>query len=119
MVEKQLIDVQVVYFIQHNQIILNFSVPNGTTIGDVLRDFAHITVPENHGVGIFGKIRDVSTRLNLGDRIEIYPPLPLDPKIARRKRAKKQLNGKKLLSKVLQNRRKIQCANNPKHDDVK
>lgn len=41
-------------------------------------------------VGIFGKKVDLDTVLNNGDRIEIYRPLTIDPKEARRLRAEKK-----------------------------
>jgi putative ubiquitin-RnfH superfamily antitoxin RatB of RatAB toxin-antitoxin module len=44
-------------------------------------------------VGIFGKRVKPETRLSDGDRVEIYRPLIIDPKEARRKRASR--NGKR------------------------
>lgn len=57
-------------------------VPLGTTIGDVLGDV------EPAAVGIFGKLRSLEHVLQAGDRIEVYQPLYMDPKEARRVRAK-------------------------------
>ncbi|MGH8041719.1 MAG: RnfH family protein [Rudaea sp.] len=39
------------------------------------------------GIGIFGCSADAQTRLRDGDRVELYRPLTIDPKLARRKRA--------------------------------
>lgn len=41
-------------------------------------------------VGVWGKVADVTQRLQDGDRIEIYRPLTVDPKVARRTRFKGQ-----------------------------
>lgn len=40
--------------------------------------------------GIWGKQRSPDTVLKSGDRIEIYRPLRVDPKVARRERFRKQ-----------------------------
>lgn len=40
--------------------------------------------------GIFGKVVEPETLIAEGDRIEIYRPLSVDPKEARRRRAKKR-----------------------------
>lgn len=41
-------------------------------------------------IGIFGKQRALTDKINAGDRIEIYRPLTIDPKEARRARAVKK-----------------------------
>jgi len=38
-------------------------------------------------VGIFGRLASLADRLEAGDRVELYRPLKLDPKEARRLRA--------------------------------
>ena len=38
-------------------------------------------------VGIFGRVVSLTDRLETGDRVELYRPLKLDPKEARRLRA--------------------------------
>jgi putative ubiquitin-RnfH superfamily antitoxin RatB of RatAB toxin-antitoxin module len=44
----------------------------------------------NHPVGIFGKRAPLDHPLADGDRVEIYRPLAIDPKEARRRRARKR-----------------------------
>jgi putative ubiquitin-RnfH superfamily antitoxin RatB of RatAB toxin-antitoxin module len=44
-------------------------------------------------LGIYGKIREASTVLRDGDRIEVYRPLLADPKEARRRRVEKKRAG--------------------------
>lgn len=46
---------------------------------------------EKQAFGIFGKRAALGHRLADGDRVEVYRPLEVDPKEARRKRARKQL----------------------------
>lgn len=41
-------------------------------------------------IGIFGEIKTLETILKDGDRVEIYRNLKIDPKEARRERAKKE-----------------------------
>lgn len=61
-------------------------VPSGSTIRDVV---GKDVVGDNHpAVGIFGKLRSYDYVLQDGDRIEIYQPLLLDPKEARRERVR-------------------------------
>lgn len=40
-------------------------------------------------VGVFGRVVSATTPLRDGDRVEIYRPLRIDPKEARRRRARK------------------------------
>jgi putative ubiquitin-RnfH superfamily antitoxin RatB of RatAB toxin-antitoxin module len=61
------------------------------TVSDVLKASAcYSDFPELQGrpVGVFGKIVALETQLIAGDRVEIYAPLLIDPKQARRQRAK-------------------------------
>ncbi|HEX7054003.1 MAG TPA: RnfH family protein [Burkholderiales bacterium] len=41
-------------------------------------------------LGIFGRRVDAAARLADGDRVEVYRPLALDPKEARRRRARRK-----------------------------
>jgi putative ubiquitin-RnfH superfamily antitoxin RatB of RatAB toxin-antitoxin module len=59
--------------------------PAGATLGDALR-VAGIEGP----AGVWGRVRDASTTLRDGDRVEIYRALTVDPKQARRLRYKGQ-----------------------------
>lgn len=68
------------------------SLPAGTTIAqsivaaDYLADFPESTL-ESLSVGMFGKHYPPYHPLQDHDRVEIYAPLRVDPKIARRRRA--------------------------------
>lgn len=52
----------------------------------VLSEFAEIDLAKNK-IGIFGKQVRLSHRLEPGDRVEVYRPLLISPKEARRLRA--------------------------------
>ena len=71
---------------------ISLRVPGGTTIAEVIRQSRilercpEINLEVNK-VGIFNKLRAPGTRVQDGDRIEIYRPLIADPKTARRRRA--------------------------------
>jgi len=66
----------------------------GATVGDALRvsgmegDLGASGVDWSH-VGIFGRLVDATTTLRDGDRVEVYRALKIDPKEARRRRARK------------------------------
>ena len=55
---------------------------------NILEQFPEIDLSVNK-VGVFGELRSLDELINDGDRIEIYRPLKIDPKQARRDRAKK------------------------------
>jgi putative ubiquitin-RnfH superfamily antitoxin RatB of RatAB toxin-antitoxin module len=57
----------------------------GSTVRDALAA-ADMAAP--HGAGIHGRRVRLDTRLADGDRVEIYRPLSVDPKEARRRRAR-------------------------------
>ena len=71
------------------------AVPAGATLIDALRvsgmleRHPHIDLARQ-AVGIWGRIRALDTPLLDGDRIEIYRPLQVDPKEARRRRQRLQ-----------------------------
>ena len=55
----------------------------------LFNEFADLT-PEGLNLGIWGKRYSLSHRLKENDRIEIYRPLRVDPKVARRERFSRQ-----------------------------
>jgi putative ubiquitin-RnfH superfamily antitoxin RatB of RatAB toxin-antitoxin module len=48
----------------------------------------------NHGLGVYGKRKTPDCLLHDGDRVEIYAPLSVDPKVARQRRVDKQRKDK-------------------------
>lgn len=89
--------VEVVYALPHTQILKKLNVPADCTIeqalalSGVLDQFPEIDLTKNK-LGIFGKITQPSAFLQPYDRIEIYRSLCIDPKDARRIRAKNTLS---------------------------
>jgi len=60
--------------------------PAGATVRDALLACGFQLEP-TQSVGVFGKLVSLDRRLAHGDRVEIYRPLAIDPKEARRRRA--------------------------------
>jgi len=85
--------VTVVHAEPARQTVVELSLPRGSTIADALRaskaSGGACIDPAVVRVGIFGRLADAATELRDGDRVELYRPLKLDPKEARRRRAAK------------------------------
>jgi putative ubiquitin-RnfH superfamily antitoxin RatB of RatAB toxin-antitoxin module len=64
--------------------------PAGATLRDALVASGLDLQIQNHTYGIFGKRAELDQPLAEGDRVEIYRPLTMDPKEARRLRARKK-----------------------------
>lgn len=86
--------IEVVYATPANQSLLEISVPARTRVREaiaasgLLEMYPELDV-DDLPVGIFGQRVTGQTTVAEGDRIEIYRPLVMDPKEARRQRAKK------------------------------
>lgn len=63
------------------------SVFEAIRLSEVLKERPEIDLRVQR-VGVFGRLVALSDPVKAGDRIEIYEPLPFDPKDARRKRAR-------------------------------
>jgi len=88
--------IEVAYALPDEQILLVLDLPAGSTVMDAVQASGLVArFPEIAGAetrfGIFGKIekKPVSRVLKTGDRVEIYRPLLIDPKEARKARAAK------------------------------
>ncbi|WP_197457731.1 RnfH family protein [Ferrovum sp. PN-J185] len=85
-------DIKVVYALRDQQWLTSLSVPELTTLEDAIQ-LSHILdhVPQHEKAqlvfGINGKVRPHHTKLNQGDRVEIYRPRLVNPKEQRRQRA--------------------------------
>ena len=85
------ITVQVVYALPECQRVAEVTVPVGSTAGDaiaasnLLREFPEIDLSRN-SIGVYSRLIEPDTIVHEGDRVEIYRPLTIDPKEARRKR---------------------------------
>lgn len=93
MVHKN-IKIEIVYAQPNKECLLAMEVKSGCTIekaihqSGILTIFPDIDLAKNK-VGVFAKLKELSDVVCHGDRIEIYRPLLIDPKEARRKKAKK------------------------------
>jgi len=86
------VEVEVAYAVPERQLILKVEVPAGTTAIEAARlsgieeQFPEIDLGK-HRLGVFGKLCKPDRLLNAGDRVEIYRPLLVDPRAARRELA--------------------------------
>lgn len=89
-IEKK-IDVEVAYAAISQQKIIPVCVSIGSTIEQVIQQSGILILfPEidlaKQKVGVFSKQKQLTDVVHEGDRVEIYRPLTIDPKEARRKR---------------------------------
>lgn len=96
MAGAETITIEVAYGLPLEQALLVLAVPAGTTAREAVRLSGLATRfpgldPEHAPLGIFGKLeKDPAARvLREGDRVEVYRPLLIDPKEARRRRAER------------------------------
>jgi putative ubiquitin-RnfH superfamily antitoxin RatB of RatAB toxin-antitoxin module len=87
-----LIAIEVAYATPSRQILLAVQVPMSSNVQQAVHLSGLLTqCPEinltQHQVGIFGEIVSLTTPVKVGDRIEIYRSLIINPKQARRLRA--------------------------------
>ena len=108
-VDSALLRVEVVYAMPRRQRLIALSVAPGATVAGtieasgILREFPEIDLAVNR-VGIFGLLARPDELVQNGDRVEIYRPLQVDPKEARRKRA---LKSKRAVAKEPLNKSEI------------
>jgi uncharacterized protein len=88
---RELIKVQIAYANPEKQLVLKIEINSPCTIkqailhSNMLAHFPEIDLP-TQAVGIWGRRATLDTHCADGDRIEIYRPLVIDPKQARKKR---------------------------------
>lgn len=98
MAKVELIPIEVVYPLAHEQLLFKATVSAGATLREgivasgILKHYPEL-VMDAIDVGIFGKLAALDTVLRAKDRIEIYRPLLADPKEVRKQRA---AEGKKM-----------------------
>jgi len=85
--------VEVVYALPDRQIVVSVEAGPGATLREVIERSGILQrCPEidlaRQRVGTFGRVRGLDEAVAPGERIEIYRPLPSDPKEMRRRRAK-------------------------------
>lgn len=86
-----LLVVEVVYAERDRQTLLAIAVPPGTTAGQAVElsgiRARHPGIAPAPALGVHGRVVGPGHRLEDGDRVEIYRPLPADPKDTRRRLA--------------------------------
>lgn len=91
-------EIEIAFGTREAQRLMKLSVPEGTTIADVVRIsqlpalFPAVNF-EELSKGIWSEPRPDDHVVGQGDRVEIYRPLEMDPKTARRKRAENSSQG--------------------------
>jgi uncharacterized protein len=103
------LSIEVCYALAGAQTLIALRLPAGATVRDAL-EASHIV--ERHPeidlatarVGVYGRLKPLDAPLAEGDRVEIYRPLIVDPKVARQRRVEKtrregSIEGRKWLPK--------------------
>ncbi len=93
------IQIELIYALPNQQqliqleVVPDCSVKQAILQSGILEQYPEIDL-ENNKVGIFSQVCQLSDTLRDGDRIEIYRPLIIDPKEARKRRAEKKAKQK-------------------------
>lgn len=91
---RKMIDVEVAFATEDKQIVKSLSVAEGTTaieavdLSAIRKSFPEIPPDDKIEVGVFSKKCSSDKVLYANDRVEIYRPLLIDPKEARRRKTK-------------------------------
>jgi len=82
------IPISVAYAAPERQTLIELHVPAGTTVAVAIGlagiHAAHPGIPADAALGIHGRLVRAGDIVKAGDRIELYRPLPADPKDTRR-----------------------------------
>ena len=84
--------VEVVFALPERQVLSPVDLPDGATVADairrsgVAREFPDVDVASLQA-GIWGKPAERGQELRAGDRVELYRPLEINPREARRLKA--------------------------------
>lgn len=99
MTDAQILHVEVVYALPHEQKVFSLAVKPAMTVEAIIQEsgvlsaYPEIDLTKNK-VGIFSRNVKLDSQVQDKDRIEIYRPLLADPKEIRRKRAEQARKGK-------------------------
>lgn len=87
------LSVEVALALPGRQVLLTVNVGKGASVADVIADsgiesrFPDMGIADMP-VGIWGRRVSPDTKVRAGDRVELYRPLEVDPREARRERAR-------------------------------
>ncbi|ANB73111.1 RnfH family protein [Paraburkholderia phytofirmans] len=88
------LSIEVCYALADEQTLIVVDLPEGATLqqaleaSGILRRYPQIDLGAQK-VGVFGKLKPLDTVLADHDRVEIYRPLLVDPKLSRQRRVEK------------------------------
>ena len=88
------LSVEVCYASPQGQALIAVTLPEGATLkqaldaSGILQRYPQIDLTTQK-VGVFGKVKPLDTVLADHDRVEIYRPLLVDPKLSRQRRVEK------------------------------
>ena len=101
--------IEVCYALPDQQTLIAGDLPEGATLqqaldaSGILRRFPRIDL-STQKVGVFGKITALDAVLADHDRVEIYRPLLVDPKLSRQRRVEKTRKAGSIEGRRWQNR---------------
>lgn len=90
---ESIFEIEVAYALEDEQFLFTQRVDAGTTVAQalaasrLLAEFPNLNIEK---VGIFSKLASPETVLRAGDRIEVYRPLKIDPRVRRRERVEEE-----------------------------
>ncbi|AXL51204.1 protein RnfH [Paraburkholderia caffeinilytica] len=88
------LSIEVCYALANEQALIAVDLPEGATLqqaideSGILQRYPQIDLGSQK-VGVFGKLKPLDTVLADHDRVEIYRPLLVDPKLSRQRRVEK------------------------------
>ena len=103
------LSIEVCYALAGEQALIGVELPEGATLqqaldaSGILRRFPQIDLATQK-VGIFGKLKPLDAVLADHDRVEIYRPLLVDPKLSRQRRVEKTRKAGSIEGRRWQNR---------------
>ena len=103
------LSIEVCYALANEQALIAVDLPEGATLqqaidaSGILQRYPQIDLGKQK-VGVFGKLKPLDTVLADHDRVEIYRPLLVDPKLSRQRRVEKtrkagSIEGRRWLNK--------------------
>ncbi|MFM0039302.1 hypothetical protein B0G69_2663 [Paraburkholderia sp. RAU2J] len=103
------LSIEVCYASPDGQALIAVDLPEGATLqqaldaSGILQRFPGIDL-NTQKVGVFGKLKPLDTVLADHDRVEIYRPLLVDPKLSRQRRVEKTRKAGSIEGRRWQNR---------------
>ncbi|WP_176061435.1 RnfH family protein [Paraburkholderia sp. BCC1876] len=103
------LSIEVCYALPDEQALIAVDLPEGATLqqaldaSGILQRFPRIDLTTQK-VGVFGKVKALDAVLADHDRVEIYRPLLVDPKLSRQRRVEKTRKAGSIEGRRWQNR---------------